>query len=302
MYHEGCIITLALADVDYAGFLVMFKLTTADCSTLKTLPFPLPQVLPQAVDGDSFPHVAMVTTEKDVSKKGVSSFLTKGKKEIASLLAIRHHSTAGHLLFYISTLEGEAGARQRHLFVVDTQTKEEKCLSCDKKIGKGCKYVSASLFEDSQKKQEDDVFFVLTCLDDSVVFPTTDSSSSSSSSSTTPFTATFQYKHSAGVSKQLKMLEPNAGYKEKMDKFSWPTKKFFKAPIRTDDSDDGLNIHGQIFLPKFSHEKYGQNKKVAAGKKKKHPVLVHIYSGPSTTKVNDRLVLDWHMHMATAQG
>ena len=237
----------------------------------------------------------MVTTSKDVSKKGDKSYLTSGKKEVESLLAVRRFGgpppSEHQLLLYISTLppEGvEDGARQRHLFVVDTQSLTEKCLSCDEAVGRGCTYFSASVFPDSQEKAEDVVYFVLTCRSDAVLYE----AKTKTKTPVVPFTATFRYDHATGTTQLVKKLEDNADFAEKLSAFDWPSKAFFTAPIRTDDEDDGLQIRGQLFLPPFFAEM----------KKKKHPILFSIYSGPSTTKVNDRFALDWHSYMAINHG
>ena len=229
----------------------------------------------------------MVTTTTDISKAGQKSFLTAGAKEVDQLLGVRRFDATTHLLFYVSTLPGEKGARQRHLFVVDSTLKVgEKCLSCEEAIDRRCSYFSADMFEDSQAQTEDDVYFVLSCVSDSVLYFPDDGSA-------TPFTATYRYTHSTGAVKLVRMLEDNPGFKDKLAAFDWPSKEFFQAPIRTGDQDDGLFIRGQVFLPpKF----YEENRKL------KHPVLFNIYSGPSTTKVNDRFAVDFHSYMATAHG
>ena len=245
------------------------------------------QVLPKHEYDDSYPHVAMVTTPDGVLRPGQKSFLTSGPKEVASLVGVRRYDSQTHLLFYVSTLPGEGGARQRHLYVVDsTLAVGEKCLSCEQSIGRRCSYFNAGMFEDSQAQTEDDAYFVLSCVSDSILyFPDDDAA--------TPFTATYRYKHSTRQVKLVRMLEENAGLKEKLAAYDWPTKEFFHAPIRTADQDDGLIIRGQVFLPpKFRQE----------NSTLKHPVLFNIYSGPSTTKVNDRYTVDFHSYMATTHG
>ena len=236
----------------------------------------------------------MVTTPPEVSQPGKKSFLTSGAKEVVNLVAIRRYDDSTHLLFYISSLPGEEGARQRHLFVVDSKGSEEKCLSCDKTVGLGCTYFSAQMFEDSQENNEDDVFFVLSCGSDSVIYFPDDGSSP-------PFTATIQYTHSTGEMKLIKMLEDNPGYKDKLAAYDWPAKKFFQTTVKTNDEDDGLIIYGQVFLPPhFDVEDKGREN-IGKGKKK-HPILFNIYSGPSTTKVNNRFVIDYHSFLAMNHG
>lgn len=235
----------------------------------------------------------MVTTPANITSTGKKSFLTSGKKEIESLLAIRLYvdsKSSRHQIFYISTLDtnsvGDAGARQRHLFVVDSAPGSvEKCLSCDAAVGRGCKYFTASAFQNSQKKVEEDVYFVLTCRGDDLLY---------GAGKVAPFTALVRYSTLAGETKIVKVLEKNAGFAEKMAKYDWPEKKFFEAPIETSDGDNGLVIRGQVFLPPNFEKK--------SGKEEKHPVLFNIYSGPSTTKVNDKFVVDWHTYMATQKG